>query len=225
MKYLLPFFLVFSIAACSAAGFSNEKIRYRITVTVETPEGIKTGSAVREAGRYTEPSILPDQGGTFYNVTRGEAVVVDLGQRGVLFALLGGEDEAKEIFNLFADAQKSSHADWLPDKHRPLRLFYFKDLNDPMTVSPARDVVKCFPHVEGCANGMRELPLLTMEKAFGPGVALKSFEVARTKQSFNDGVQNFLPWLRKIGGKYIHGQNSSRGAPYGLHGGKFKVGD
>lgn len=224
MKYLLPFLLVFSIAACSASGFSNEKIRYRITVTVETPEGIKTGSAVREAARYKEPSILPDQGGVFYNITRGEAVVVDLGQRGVLFVLLGGEDEAKQIFNLFSGVQKVRHIELL-SKNRPLRLFYFRNISDPLTVSPAQDVIKCSPHVEDCGNGMRELPLLTMEKAFGSGVTLKSFDVTQTKQSFNDDVQNFLPWLRKIGGKYIHGQNSSRGAPYALHGGNFKVGD
>src|SRR6218665_2890440 len=89
-------FLTVTMAACAGAcGFSNEKIRYKMTVTVETPEGIKTGSAVREAGRYTEPSILPDQGGVFYRVIGGEAVVVDLAERGVLFALIDDSREAK----------------------------------------------------------------------------------------------------------------------------------
>src|SRR5689334_19573264 len=72
-------------------GSDHNLIRYRVTVTVETPEGIKTGSAVREASMYHETSILPDQGGTFYNIAKGQAVAVDLGKRGVLFVLLGGE--------------------------------------------------------------------------------------------------------------------------------------
>ena len=214
-----------STAACAGmAGFSNEKIRYKMTVKVQTPEGIRTGFAIREAGRYTEPSILPDQGGTMYNLTRGEAVVIDLGQRGVLFALLGGEDEARDIFKYLSDAQKLVVVDLLSN-NTPLRFFYFKDLSDPMTVEPARDVIRCSPDVEGCSNGMMELSLLTMDGAFGPGVTIKRVDVARTDEPFEDILHVWLPWLPRVGGKYLHEKSSARGAPYALHGGNFKVGD
>ena len=168
-----------SMSACTSAnGFSNEKIRYKMTVTVETPEGIKTGYAVREASRYTEPSILPDQGGAFYNITKGEAVVVDLEQRGVLFVLLGGEWEAKIVFKALATSTKADMQDLEPlmKKWGTPRFVYFKDINDPKTVSGAN---------------YRDL-----ERDFGAGVFLKQITTEIVKEPINLGiVDKFLPWL------------------------------
>ncbi len=65
---------------------------YRLSVEVITPEGVKRGSSVIEVsttrgGRYTLPGP-----GSLFNQVRGEAVAVDLGPRGVLFALLRSDD-------------------------------------------------------------------------------------------------------------------------------------
>lgn len=62
--------------------------RYRVTVEVDTPEGLKTGSSVIEVktSRSGDHSI-PSPNMLSYKV-RGQAVTVDLGQRGKLFALL-----------------------------------------------------------------------------------------------------------------------------------------
>ena len=149
-----------------------------MVVTVETPEGVKTGYAIREASRYTERSILPDQGGTFYNITKGEAVVVDLEQRGVLFVLLGGEWEAKIIFKALATSTKVGMQDLEPlmKKWGTPRFVYFKDINDPKTVSGAN---------------YRDL-----ERDFGAGVTLKQITAELVKEPVNFGVVNkFLPWL------------------------------
>lgn len=65
--------------------------RYKMTVVVDTPEGIKAGSAVREV-RNSASRI--DIGGTPESTNPamgvGEAVIVDLGKRGKLFALMSG---------------------------------------------------------------------------------------------------------------------------------------
>ncbi|RXR28273.1 hypothetical protein [Sphingobium fluviale] len=171
--------LIFTMASCAGAGgFSNETIRYKMTVTVETPEGIKTGSAVREAIRYTEPSILPDQGGTFYNITKGEAVVVDLGHRGVLFVLIGGEWEARIVFKALETSNKVNMQDLDPliKKWGAPRFVYFKDMNDPKTVASAS--------------------YLNLQRDFGYGVSLKQIEVetVNTPASFGN-VERLLPWL------------------------------
>ncbi len=65
-------------------------VHCRLTVEVDTPEGLKTGSVVNQLGFSLEPAI----GTTGFNVgTRhSEAVVVDLGSRGALFALIVGRD-------------------------------------------------------------------------------------------------------------------------------------
>ncbi|MBW7910919.1 MAG: hypothetical protein H3C49_06560 [Alphaproteobacteria bacterium] len=190
-----------TMAACAGAGgFSNEKIRYKMTVTVETPEGIKTGSAVREAGRYTEPSILPDQGGTMYNITKGEAVVVDLGQRGVLFALLGGEDEARTVFkSLASKSDQIMESVELTIAQYP-KLVSFKDRNAPETIElvletePCADTTTGIPRNATCVKKDRVLEI------YGEGVRLKTIMVEKTDDEVQFGVvKGYLKWFREPG--------------------------
>src|SRR5690606_30048430 len=105
----------------------------------------------------------------------------------------------------------------------PLRLFYFKDLSKPMTIEPARDTIRCSALIDGCSEGMIELPLMTMHHAFGSGVTLKRVQIEITSEPFSEVINLWLPWLQQLGGKYLHGQSSARGAPYALHGGNFKI--
>lgn len=67
--------------------------RYRLTVEVNTPEGLKTGSSVIEVrsiitGKYSIPNPQ-----SLDASVRGEAAAVDLGQRGLLFALLQSDGD------------------------------------------------------------------------------------------------------------------------------------
>lgn len=84
----LLFLAILTVAVMSAVTFamSEQKSmqatwRYKMTVTVETPEGIKTGSAVREISNSLQGNNWPDVGNPAG--VRGEAVVVDLSKRGV----------------------------------------------------------------------------------------------------------------------------------------------
>lgn len=83
-----------SLVLLPSSGLAGEALptyRYRLTVEVETPEGIKSGFSVIEvrttmAGRVK----LPDANALAIDFI-GEAVTVDLGKRGLLFALLRSE--------------------------------------------------------------------------------------------------------------------------------------
>ena len=79
--------LALAVAGCSLTD-QTPAYRYRLTVEVDTPDGVKTGSSVIEvdtevAGGYSIPTP-----GRVTNRVRGEAVTVDLGEGRVLFALL-----------------------------------------------------------------------------------------------------------------------------------------
>ncbi len=65
------------------------QFRYKLTVEVMTPEGLKSGSSVIEV-RYSSGHPLPNPG-RYYNdaLVAGDAVYVDLGQGKNLFVLLG----------------------------------------------------------------------------------------------------------------------------------------
>lgn len=69
------------------AMYPSATIRYRLTLAVNTPEGIKTGSGVIEV-TYAKAVRLLGSSAEITTGVKGEAVVVDLGKRGILFALL-----------------------------------------------------------------------------------------------------------------------------------------
>lgn len=91
--------------------YPTTKIRFRLTVNVETPAGPRSGSSVMEALLYRQPSF----GGLFLSPTRldGEAVFVDLGATAdgkpqnlvALLAWRGREpwDFARMPFAVFSD--------------------------------------------------------------------------------------------------------------------------
>src|SRR5687767_14049302 len=74
-----------------------ERYRYKMTVEVETPQGVKSGYAVREIAIRTVPPIPmhgEDRGGV--GVT-GQAVAVDFASGKTLFALLADADGSYEF--------------------------------------------------------------------------------------------------------------------------------
>jgi hypothetical protein len=77
-------------AFLSGCGSGPWFIRYRLTLEVETPEGTKTGSGVIEhAARWNDGITRGLGAGPGLAVaTRGEAIITDLGERGLLLCLL-----------------------------------------------------------------------------------------------------------------------------------------
>ena len=171
--------------------------RYKMTVTVETPEGIKTGSAVREVDVKLLYRFNPGASSQ-YVVRRsviGEAVVVDLGQRRKLFAIMDPDGAYQVIYKMFppsikysddiepveADCKYYSHLRdakaSLPSARIPefARLVTFTDLNDPMSVT--------------------DVDYRDLTKTFGEGVSIKEVTVEMTDEPITWGIEKLLPWL------------------------------
>ena len=161
---------------------------YKLTLVVETPEGIKTGSAVRWVYSSLKPKILPEER-AFHTGVKGEAVVVDLGERGVLFALLKGKDSSDYGYNIIyrefptetgiGVRRKILHYTFLKDKKElafdkiPM-LVRFRDINDPKTVE--------------------QVDPNDLEKSFGKGVRLVSATLEMTDEDMTSGVvERYLP--------------------------------
>lgn len=185
-----------AVGACAGIISSDETIRYKITVTIATPEGDKVGSAVREASKHTEKSILPEQGGTFYGINKGEAVVIDLGSHGLIFGLMTDEsNEPRHIFRTLAENNISSF-DLPPDAFQ--KFVRFADLHDP--------------------NSVELFPL-------GDGTYLKSEHVEITKDPVTWRIDDYLPWLGNVKMVGLNGKRTARGAPLGLAGNNFQRGN
>ena len=91
--------------------------RYRLTVEVDTPQGLRTGSSVIEvqtsvAGEYS----IPSPGAVSHRV-RGEAVAVDLPGGQTLFALLRSDNDidwaSRVMFMLAPDGPEDAEDSFL----------------------------------------------------------------------------------------------------------------
>jgi len=189
------------------AGYTH-RYRYRLTVEVEVDGQIKSGSRVIEV--ISRPDLVPGRPLRYMTTFRGEAVYVDLGQRGNLFALLSAPDGFGAAFlpdkvffrypvSASPEEQKSRFAEFKRlAQRRTLRelqisqlpiLVTFKDPNDP------KSVTEVFPN--------------DFAATFGPRVRLKRATLEMTDEPVATGIENILPWVSSMK-TYLDRQSISR---------------
>lgn len=163
--------LAFALAGCRDRYEWNQKL----TVTVETPSGERSGSGIVQVVALF--GQLPASGNEVEYKIAGEATAVEVSSGHYLFALLG--EGSKE---LAATTWKSElpelRRDWLPripslkgqrevPQNRYPMLVTFTDLNDPKTV--------------------RRVDPADLAYAFGSGYALKAITLEITDQPVSEG--------------------------------------
>ena len=187
-----------AVIGCWATVFPRYTFGYRLTVSVETPEGLKTGSSVVRITAQKQPAF--GESTSWSSSIKGEAVAVDLGQRGYLFVLLAGNptnsyaSSADGIaFNVFraVNGRPGNIPDDAP-RYRTEKLsaqlrleqmplmVRFRDISAPASVEPVdpRD----------------------LSAKFGVGVRLRDVTLTTTSDPATEGVVKILPWL--IGSHY-----------------------
>lgn len=182
--------------------------RYKMTVTVETPEGLKSGSAVREVifklRNSRNPQTVPDI------TVKGEAVVVDLGKRGVLFALMKGgrrgedygdsivydafplpDDQAGYLIQYYSHLKNAKKV--LTETDYPV-LVAFSDIKDPASVKPLLDMEPYEKDIGPALVTHYKIKNDHFVKMFGDGIKLHSIEVEMTDEPVTLGVvDRYLP--------------------------------
>lgn len=199
-----------TLTGCGSGGLPD--YRYRLTVEVETPEGLRTGSSVIEvftaiAGQNSIPTP-----GYVSRRARGEAVAVDLGKRGVLFALLRSDDNsdwASGVMLGFApDLPMTRDSEGKYDSAAHFRAKFMAMLqNRRLIVLPER-----FKKKSNQEGGLARPMLVrfrdisdptTVERvdpddlaaSFGDGVHLRRVTVQLTDEMVTKGITEILPWL------------------------------
>ena len=187
LNLLLLVFLLLTLTGIAHAGLFSDSLRYKMTVTVETPEGIKTGSAVREVTVTHGLALMPQM----HDIPKvnGEAVVVDLGKRGVLFALMKGatlgEDYGADIpVYALGGRDKKGKAE-LPPALYPI-FVHFKDINDPKTLENVISVSS-----NGRLGDTGNITQDRMDEIFGKGVSLKRVEIESTDEPITHLIKKY----------------------------------
>ena len=175
-------------------------VKYRLTIEVETPEGVKTGTSVGRLHYAVIPQLLGARDCSASDVVRAEAVAVDLGERGTMYALLVGRDATSgapapgidmsaifvktlaphlwagkscsrsKIYELMFLSAKAE----VPAQYIPF-LVRFRDEKDPKTVEAVDPD--------------------NLTASFGDGVRLKRVTIETTRDSVTTGIEKRLVWL------------------------------
>lgn len=189
-----------TVGACGL--LSSNTYRYRMTVEVDTPQGLRSGSSVIEV-QTSIGSGIPDT--SLQTKVRGEAVAVDLPNGATLFALLRTPDDGDGAAGfapaayqpVLPDLRETDTEDWsdllqvlkrqrepavLPPSYYPT-LVRFRDIRNPASVE-----------FVGPGN---------LAASFGAGVELRRITVQITRDSVTSGVEKHLKWLPSQRGQLV----------------------
>ncbi len=225
-KCLMMVIALLAVTACKKdAGAAGELLvsgtwRYKMTVTVETPEGMKSGYAVREISNSASSIGLNLPESTNTADVKGEAVVIDLGERGKVFAVMKGkrlgEDYAENI--LYQTLGGGTNIEGikalnnLVNKKAVLEisnypvLVTFTDLNNPKTIKPLLEMEE---DQNPDHTGIFVIKADHFEELLGVGVKLKEITIEMTDEPITSKIKSLLPWLleRKGAKGYLGGES------------------
>ena len=174
-------------------------IRYRMTLTATVDGQPMTGSGVIEVRYLHEPRWLPVDTQQEIVQVDGEAIVLDLKDRGKLFALL-----QPVLIN-----EKGLYIRWLiPSVWRHHGLSTAKDsdqyyswlrgLNGKVVLEPSELPVLAHFRDLGDPSTLVVVSPDDMAASFGPGVKLTDVTVEITNDKVTRGIINTLPWLANM---------------------------
>jgi hypothetical protein len=190
------------VSGCNSGAIRFPDYRYRLTLEVDTPEGMRFASSVRQIQTYQAGKhSIPDPG-KIENRTIGEALVLDLGKRGTLFALLSaenhydwsstimpvitptpnyvkGEDKFLKRFNFMMTRRQLIE---LP--REPIKTATFPFPNYPWLVQFTRD-----------RDWVEQVNPSNLAASLGKGVSLRRMTVQLTDDPVTIGIGRALPWL------------------------------
>lgn len=194
-KLVFSIFLVIVSLWMSLFGSFN----YRETILIETPEGLKKASVVREV-TYKKGK------GTTWGMT-GEALVLDLGKdRGLLFGLMPHSLYGDPVSELGFFAQTLNPCQYPT-------LVRFKNLNDPLSLQLVYSSA-CYSDTvfDAATGGTRAGPTKLhirnrFKKIFDEDIRIKEVTIEKT-WSFvtHDEIVKWLPWLPTSSSEYITGK-------------------
>ena len=187
--------LALTVANCGSA---PRMARFRFTVEVEDNGRIVSGSAVQEEDCVFSDGLIR-MGNALNCGVKGEAVVVDLGVKGVLFVLLTGDPSRR----------RTSDSTW------GLFEYMHRNLFDPVGVTAAafdriaasRETVTLDAIHTPMMVRFRDISDSTsvefvdpahLDASFGPGVKFSRATIAITSDPATTGIEKTAPWL--VGG-------------------------
>jgi hypothetical protein len=218
MRALSTAWLVLAAILLPACGFADDKApdyRYRLTVEVETPEGVKTGSSVIAVKQTLGRAGGAPASSQIYTRVRGEAVAVDLPGGQTLFALLRSQSS-----NDWAAGIVPALAPQMVDPGGAARF------DGVLLLEGVAEVPRFFPPTQllgrrsgypmlvtfGDVSDPTSVELVDpddLAASFGEGVKLKRITVELTDDPVTTGIEGRLGWLPDYFDKMLDGRTNN----------------
>ena len=199
---------LFGAAACNASD-DTPTYRYRLTVEVDTPAGVRSGSSVIEVEQRLGRPMSNPGGMAIDRRARGQAVMVDLPDGRTLFALLRSEDETDWASSVMQTAAPRIEGE--PFEER---------FDNMLLIDGEVELPRRWPPVAGGLE-LAGWPMLVtfadladptsvtlvdpddLAATFGEGVALRRITVEMTDDPVTEGIEERLGWLSEVRGALV----------------------
>ncbi len=189
-----------SVLTLGGCGGNVSKLRYRLTVEVDTPNGVKTGSSV------LEEAFNPGNSYEFSASRRtyGEAPTVDLGGGKYLFALLADPTYKRSMQNMIS--RMFDYPEYLSPGKSIKLVDRFAEANEskPLTVIKPEDypMLVTFDDIKNPKS----------VKEFDPGrVRRITVQVVDDDEPLTEGIEARLTWLHAYENKSLNHPEFVRG--------------
>ena len=217
---------VLAVGACGLLG--GDRYRFRMTVAVDTPEGLRTGSSVYEVTAGRTGGILPEEAKRDWAV-RGQAVAVDLPGGRTLFALLKTHAHFDDMMGL---SMATLHPDFGGTGYDVVGVA--KELARGAWPGPAEVAPEDYPMLVTFAEEDEPASVALVQPGnlsatFGRGVRLRGITVELTDDPVRRGIKERLGWLPNYYDKQLSGdrfqmlKNKDKGLSAFLSSGAFSA--
>ena len=174
------------LVGCKA---NNSEYRFRLTVEVDTPDGLKSGSSVIEAWAAND---FPGSQRRLWGVS-GEAVAVDLPQDQTLFALLKTNAQYGDMLGLSMLALDPTFTEHYDVVGTAARLRAREGIRSPAVVDPETyPMLVTFGDIDD-PTSVQLVDPDDLAATFGEGYALKRITVEITDDPVTRGIEERLP--------------------------------
>lgn len=204
MKWLFAGLGVAGIALVGAAfaqtrsAFPSETVRYRLTLEAESDGKPVSGSGVIQVKQYDTTRSFGPIGGAGAEVT-GEAVALDLGSKGLVFALLHGP-----VLGLLEDGRPGplllkTFADVFGREVDPLKKIRILQRERPRREMPLKPIPMLvrFRNISEPAS-VEQIHPDNFAAALGPGTSLLRVTIEITDDPVTSAIDARLPWLADL---------------------------
>ncbi|WP_198507666.1 hypothetical protein [Qipengyuania seohaensis] len=219
-----------TLSACGSAHDGAPDYRYRLTVEVDTPEGVRSGSSVIEVEQSMGRTAMSGFGKRINRRARGEAVSVDLPDGRTLFALLRSEDDVDWASVVMQTAAPQIAGESFEEKFDNMLLIkgervlprYWPPYPGGLVIS-GYPMLVTFEDLDDPTSVMRVDPD-DLAATFGEGVSLKRITVAITQDPVTTGIEQRLVWLGQIKGMGLSRKDFPEDVPVGAFSEMFRKG-